>query len=215
LNHRNLIASALALAGCPAALGAIVNELVPTWRGDANATYSGWDVFTSAYGGPNAPDQPGSSGASLFNFGPGAIITGGGNLYGSGGPLSIFLTGGVLNAPNAPLEVVLNVGTAGTFLDDASVLFTAITATGTVNYTPSASELRYDQPIPGFGATQTRAYTWDLSALPVTALGYQITFRSAEQFMSLTGVAVDIRFIPAPAAGVVLLAGLGRGRRRR
>jgi hypothetical protein len=215
LNHRNLIASAMSLACGPVALAGIVNEYVPSWRGEANATYSGWDNFTSAYAGPNAPDQPGSSPASLFNFGPGAIITGGGNIYGSSGPLSIFITGGVLNAPNVPLEVVLNVGTAGTFLDDASVTFNAIVSGGTTSFAPTSSELRYDQPVPGFGATQTRTYRWDLSALPVSALGYQLTFRSAEQFMSLTGVAVDIRFVPAPAAGLLLLAGARGSRRRR
>lgn len=215
MSNRILVASALTFACASTTLAGIVNEYVPTWRGTSNATWSGWDGFTSAYAGPNAPDQPGSSIASLFNFGPGAIITGGGNIYGSAGPLSILITGGVLNAPNVPLEVVLNVGTGGTSLDTSSVSFTAITSTGLVNFSPTTSELRYDEPIPGFGANQTRAFTWDLSSLSIPALGYQINFRSVGQYMSLTGVAVDIRFIPAPAAGVVLLAGLRGGRRRR
>lgn len=215
MHNRNLIASALTFACAPAALAAIVNEYVPSWRGGPNTTYSGWDVFTSAYAGPNAPDQPGSSSASLFNFGPGAIISGSGNIYGSAGPLSIFITGGVLNAPNMPLEVVLNVATAGTFLDNSSVLFTAITSSGTVNFAPTTSELRYDEPIPGFGSTQTRAFTWDLSSMPVAAIGYQISFRSEGQYMSLTAAAVDVRFVPAPAAGLMLLAGFRGSRRRR
>jgi len=215
LSNRLLIASASTFACASTALAGIVNEYVPAWRGSANATYSGWDAFTSAYAGPNAPDEAGSAQASLFNFGPGAIVTGGGNIYGSSGPLSIFITGGVLSAPNAPLEVVLNVGTAGTFLDTSSVTFSAITSTGTVGFAPTTSELRFDQPTPGFGSVQTRTFTWDLSALPISAVGYQITFRSVEQYMSLTGVAVDLRFIPTPAAGVVLLAGLRGSRRRR
>lgn len=213
--HRSLIVCTLAFASGPVALAGIVNEYVPTWRGSATATYSGWDVFTSAYAGPNAADEAGSSLASLFNFGPGAIITGGGNIYGSGGPLSIFITGGVLSAPNSPLDVVLNVGTAGTSLDASSVSFSAITAAGTVSFAPTTSELRYDEPTPGFGAVQTRAFSWNLSSLSIPALGYQITFRSVGQFMSLTGVAVDMRFVPTPAAGLILLAGLRGSRRRR
>lgn len=215
MSNRTLIASALAFACAPAALGGIVNAYVPTWRGDANATYSGWDSFTSAYAGANAADAAGSSVASLFNFGPGAIITGGGNIYGSGGPLLIFINGGVLAAPNSPLEVVLNVGTAGTSLDLSSVTFSAITANGLVSLAPTASSLRYDEPVPGFGAVQTRAFTWDLSTQSIPALGYQMSFRSSEQFMSLTGVSIDMRFVPAPAAGVLVLAGLRGGRRRR
>jgi len=215
LSDRTLIASALTFACAPAALGGIVNAYVPTWRGDSNATYSAWDTFTSAYLGPNSPDASGSALATLFNFGPGAIISGGGNIYGSGGPLFILINGGVLNAPNSPLEVVLNVGTAGTGLDLSSVTFTAITANGLMDFAPTTSELRYDEPIPGFGATQTRAFTWDLSSLSIPALGYQMSFRSSSPFMSLTGVSVDMRVVPAPAVGFILLAGLRGGRRRR
>lgn len=216
MNHQNfVIASALALASAPISLAGIVNEYVPVWRGGPNTTYSGWDVFTSPYAGPNAADEPGSSPATLFNFGAGSVITGSGNIYGFHSPLLILINGGVLNAPSLPLEVVLNIGTGGSLLDTSSVTFSAITSTGLVSFSPTTSELRYDLEIPGFGSTQTRAFTWDLSSLSVPAYGYQIGFRSVEDHMALTGVAVDIRYVPTPAAGVVILAGLTRSRRRR
>jgi len=198
-----------------AALAAIVNPAIPAWRGAPNATFSGWESFTSAYAGPNAPDQPGSSLASLFNFGPGAFLTGSGNIYGSSSPLVITVEGGILAAPNVPLEVVLNVGTIGTFLDDDSVVFTVLTYAGEFDFAPDTVELRHDAPIPGFGSIQTRAYRWDLAAAGLDAVGYRISFRSQEINMSLDGVTVDIRFVPVPGLALVPLAGLVAGRRRR
>ena len=77
----------LCIAGSASA--ELVNPVVPAWRGDANTAFAQWESFTSADGGPNAPEQ--GAGGTCFNFGPGAIIASSGNLYGAGGALNIHV----------------------------------------------------------------------------------------------------------------------------
>jgi hypothetical protein len=198
-----------------------VNPLIPAWRGTPNTTYMGWENFTSAYGGANLPDSAGSSNlGSLYNFGPGALLTGGNDIYGLNGPLYITMLGGILAPARNPLEVVLNVSTIGTPINPATVKFSLMdNFGGFVQLNPTITDIRSDVPYELGGSVQTIAFTWTLPPNLIAATQWQVNFSSFGAHTDLDAVSLDMRFIPAPGAMSVLamLGGGGMicGRRRR
>ncbi|MFM7806718.1 MAG: hypothetical protein ACKPEA_02160, partial [Planctomycetota bacterium] len=148
----------------------VVNPLVPTWRGNANTMFMGWETFTIAYAGANAADMAGSSNlANLFNFGPGAVLTSAPmptGIYNATGPLSIMIMGGVTSAPRNPTEVVMNLASAGTGISNASVALTLFDNAGNSSrLTPAATSTRSSAP-DGFGGTAvTTAFSWNIAPL--------------------------------------------------
>jgi hypothetical protein len=205
-----------------AASAGVVNPLVPTWRGQANTMFMGWETFSSAYAGANAADMSGSSNlASLFNFGPGAILTGSPlptGIYNPSGTLAIMIMGGVTSAPRNPTEVVMNVASAGTGIVNGTVALTLFDNAGNSRrVTPTDISNRSSAP-DGFGGTAaTTAFSWTIDPLAFNATRWQIDFSSAAPHAILDAVTLDLKLVPTPGALAVLAAfagGTPRGRRR-
>lgn len=201
----------------------LVNPLTPSWRGASNTMYMGWDVFTSAYAGANAADMPGSSSlGSLFNFGPGAILTAAPmptGIYNATGPISIMIMGGVTSAPRNPTEVVMNVASAGTGISNASVALTLFDNSGNSRrLSPTSTALR-NSASDGFGGTAvTTAFSWNIDPVAWNTTRWQIDFASTAPHAILDAVSLDFKLVPTPGALAVLAAfagGTSRGRRRR
>ena len=218
-NGSVVVALAVAAAASSAFAG-VVNPLVPAWRGSANTMYMGWENFMSASAGANAADMAGSSNlASLFNFGPGAIITGAPTgIYNPTGPLSIMIMGGVSSAPRNPTEVVMNLASAGTGINNASVALTLFDNSGnSKRITPTSTSTRSSTP-DGFGGTAvTTAFSWTVDPIAWSTTRWQIDFSSIAPHAILDAVTLDFKLVPAPGALAVLAAfvgGTSRGRRR-
>ena len=215
------IAFGIATAACVAASASagLVNPLIPGWAGGPQTQYAAWESFTQAGGGANLPDQAGSAPYSLMNYSAGAVISGSGNIYGAGSPLFIMIMGGTLGNAANPTEVVMNVATAGSVLDLASVRLWLFDNAGHYAFAgPSASQLRADAPSPPQGSAQTWAFTWSIANPTFVATGFRLEFLASAANMSLDAVRVDINYAPIPAPGAfALLAGAGAlvGRRRR
>ena len=215
---RSIYVSMLAVAAVSASAHAgLVNPLIPSWSGGANTQRAQWDSFTQPSGGANVPDLAGSSPFSLFNFGPGAFVTGGGNIYSQTGVLSIMLMGGTPNNASTPAQVVMNVATAGSTLNLASVRLWLFDNSGnSMSIAPALSELRADSPTPPQGAAQTWAFTWNTAGIPLTATGFRVEFSASAPSMSLDAVRLDMQYVPAPGAFALLaISGMTAFRRRR
>jgi hypothetical protein len=217
---------AAALAGAAVATVAsagVVNPLVPSWRGSANTMFMGWDVFTSAYAGANAADMAGSSTlGTLFNFGPGAVLTAAPlptGIYNATGPLSIMIMGGVTNAPRNPMEVVMNLADAGTNINQNSVRLTLFDNAGNSSVFMPGTKAERSNTSDGFGGkAKTIAYTWTIDPLAWNSTRWQIDFSSSAPHAILDAVTLDFKLVPTPGALAVLAAfagGTSRGRRRR
>ena len=215
---RSIYASMLAVAAVSASAHAgLVNPLIPGWSGGANTQRAQWDSFTQPSGGANLPDFAGSSPFTLMNFGPGAFITGSGNMYSQTGVLSIMVIGGTLNNAATPTQVVMNVATAGSTLNLASVRLSLFDNSGnSMSIAPALSELRADSPTPPQGAAQTWAFTWNTAGVPLTATGFRVEFSAGAPSMSLDAVRLDMQYAPTPGAVALLaISGLTAFRRRR
>ena len=115
-----------------------------------------------------------------------AFITGGGNLYSQTGALYIMIMGGTLNNAATPTQVVMNVATAGSTLNLASVRLSLFDNSGSsMSISPALSELRADSPTPPQGAAQTWAFTWNTAGVPLTATGFRVEFSAGAPSMSL------------------------------
>jgi hypothetical protein len=208
----------LAVAAVSASAHAgLVNPLIPGWSGGANTQRAQWDSFTQPSGGANVPDLAGSSPFSLMNFGPGAFITGSGNIYSQTGALYIMIMGGTLNNAATPTQVVMNVATAGSTLNLASVRLSLFDNSGnSMSIAPALSELRADSPTPPQGSAQTWAFTWNTAGVPLTATGFRVEFSAGAPSMSLDAVRLDMQYAPTPGAWALLaISGLTASRRRR
>ena len=203
------IAATLIFAGSVSA--DLVNPDIPSWRGDANTTFAQWDSFTSADGGPNAPEQGG--GFNLYNFGTGAIIASSGNLYGAGGALNIHVY-----PAGPPLfnmqEAVVNISFAGNPIDvDGMRAYVGDQSSG--QFVDGVAEFR------GGGGSafspQTWAVTFDLSNVAFGFQGLSFFFDSNDASnSSLDALSIDVLGSPIPAPGALVAMGLlGVARRRR
>ena len=205
----------------------LVNPLTPSWRGATNTMFMGWDVFTSAYAGANAADMAGSSNlGSLFNFGPGSVLTSTPpmptGIYNPTGPLSIMIMGGVTAAPRNPTEMVLNIASAGTGISNASVAITLFDNSGNSRrFTPGTTTTRSSAPDGFTGTAVTTAFWFTIDSLAWSCSRWQVDFSSTGPHALLDAVSLDINFstpVPGPGALSVLatlLPGATRGRRRR
>jgi hypothetical protein len=184
----------------------LVNPLVPTWRDDSNTDYAGWESFTNAAGGPNAPEE--GSGFNLYNFGVGSIIASSGNLYGAGGPLDIHVYS---DGEFAASQAVLSFSFLGNPIDTGNVR--AFFEGGYVD--PLLSELRSEQDFGGF-IKQTWSFSFDFSNLSGASSSVAFFFNSGDLAnTSLDAVSVDILSVPGPGALALLgLAGVASRRRR-
>ena len=207
------------LAATSVASAGLVNPFIPSWAGSANTQFAQWDSFTQASGGPNAPDSAGSSPFSLFNFAPGALITGSGNIYSQTSALYIMIMGGSLGNAATPTDIVMNVATAGSVMDTGSVKLSIFDNAGhSAVLSPTSAELRADAPVPPQGSAQTWAFSWSIGNLGFAATGFRIEFLASAPSMSLDAVRLDMGYSPVPAPGAIALlaiAGIPLARRRR
>lgn len=213
------VSSIAAAAFCVASSHAgLVNPLIPAWAGAPGTQSAQWDSFTQASGGANLPDTAGSSPFSLMNFAPGAFITGSGNLYSMSSALYCMVMGGTLgNGTNgSPTQVIMNIATAGSVLNLSSVKLSLFDNSGSsLTLSPSASSLRADAPAQPQGSIQTWAFTWNIGSLPISATGFRFEFAASAPSMSLDAVRVDLQYVPAPGAIVLLAISAATLRRRR
>ncbi|MSR18881.1 MAG: hypothetical protein EXS00_06925 [Phycisphaerales bacterium] len=213
----SVAAGALAVGISSLAYAGFTNPLIPAWRGLPGTSMVGWESFTSASGGPNLPNFPGSGpSAALFNFGSGAMITSTGNMYGFAGALFINAFGGTLDQLT-PQQAVLNVSTAGTTLSLSSVSLTLSDNAGHMAaVSPDSYELRWESAPPdGQGVAQNLAFVWDINDIGFSATNWKLSFASMGASMSLDAATLDLNYVPAP--GVLAFIGIatfGRVRRR-
>jgi len=187
----------------------LVNPLIPDWRGDAGASFYEWDSFSSAYNAPNFNDS-GDAGGMLFNFAPGALITGSGNIYGFENPLNIHIYG------YGPLEqAVLNIASMGTEMDYSTVsLFVSDGENGQYfNYDSFATN--YYEEIPNFGANVSTSYTWDLSDFDGVITEWAVFVNGTSPHNVLDAVSVDIFSGAIPTPGALALLGIASLTRKR
>ena len=206
-----LIAICAVVSATSIASADLINPLEPTWRGDANTAFAQWDSFTSADGGPNAPEQ--GSGWNLFNFGQGAIIAGSGNLYGAAGALNIHVYPAAAPLFNMQ-EAVVNIAYQGNPIDiDGMQAYVGEAGSGT--YVSGTAELR-DQSTGGFGGA-TWAVSFDLSNVAFGFQSLSFFFDSGDLAnSSLDAISIDVLGSAVPAPGAIMALGLlGVTRRRR
>ena len=206
---------AVSVLAVSSAQAGLVNPLIQPWAGGPNSQFAQWDSFTSAYGGLNLPDTPGSAAFSLMNFSPDAFVTGSGNIYGPGSPLYVMAMGSAL-AGQTPYQVVANIATAGTFIPDGGVrlvFFNNLGSSITIN--PAVKEIRSESPTPPAGASRTTAFVFDTTAVTFASTGFRLEINGAPANMALDAVRLDLGYVPGPGALALMgIAALGIRRRR-
>jgi len=189
--------------------------VVPDFRGTENSTYQEWNVFTSAFNGPNIPDVATANAhgtAALFQTTPGAFLTSGGNIYSIGTVTTFTAKVPDFNmGPNYRTNVVLQIQILGTNIDLDSVRFNGLTF--------ARSELIRETPLGGFGGFG-RVWKFEWSNVSNNLPLNTIHFNSAASSMSLDRVAIDTSFsaVPEPSSGFLVALAVASGflhRRRR
>jgi hypothetical protein len=188
-----LVCGALLIAG-GAAWAGFTNPFTPTWRGQPDTEYGGWESFTSAVGGQNFPDLPQATtlDASIVQHDATAFLTGG-NIYSFSAPLSLTLSDTV---PGVLLELYLQTSTKGSELDYNAVKLRYIDSQGQTQLMPwtSYTQLAYNSTM---GVEVESLFRWDFSGLGQSISAYDIVMESAAPSMSLDAVALDTRFTDA------------------
>jgi hypothetical protein len=200
---------AVMLALVPAARAATNGFVLPSFRGEASTTYSGWENFTVGVGEPgNAGDLPDSDNAArLYQTAPGAMVLSSGNIYNGEGQSLFDLR---YTGDDLINRVTLQVRTLGTELDYDSVQLLAATATGPQTLGATRMELDREMfgpppPAPGSGSAVSSLWSWDLAGLGADY--FVISFAAAEVNLSLDSATLDVQLIPEPAPSILLLAG--------
>ena len=187
----------------------LVNPLIPSWAGDATASTYEWNSFTEAYQAPNFADTPFSPDVMLFNFTPGAIIAGSGNIYNPGGGLNIHMYGS-----SSFERAVLNIATSGTELnyEDTYLFVSSANEAETASIYATAIE-RSRVEVPGLGYNVTVAYEFDTSDVSFEIADWGFFYNGSNPHLSLDAVRLDLNTIPAP--GALLALGFAPMMRRR
>ncbi len=191
----------------PAALAGFTNPSAPSFRGQPDTQYAGWESFTSAFGGDNLPDDPltTSANAVIRQLAPGAILIGGGNVYHpSTAPVFVLED----DVPTDLLEVHLQTSTKGAELDYANVRLVYVDGGGAEVALPfdSRTELANN---PVMGVDVESLFVWDLTGVVDEVTQYELRFEGAVPHVSLDAVLLDTRF--APSAITAFCFGDGSG----
>ncbi len=212
--------AAIAAAALPA-LADTSTFAVPDYRGVPGATAGGWERLTVGFGQPgNVPDLPSTLGsASLVQTVPGAIATGGGNLYQGAGAAAYQINH---NPGEAVGLVTFQMRTLGTELDYGSVRLAYDVGAGIQYLAPSGRvelERGPSQGFPGFNVTSR----WDWNLTGTGATSYRIEMSATGPHQSLDSAMLDsakVGVVPEPSTWALLGAGaalvlwrLPRGRR--
>ena len=205
-------AAVAAVVIAPLAQGAIVNEAVPSWRGQANTVFAGWESFRSGSGGFNVADRAGSfCGCSLFNFGAGSVLDADGDIRAGDAGLDIKLVGGQFSTQRLR-SVVVNLATYDGCVDLAQMKLRLVDGAGAVTFIAPASLEELDQQIFDDGSIyRSRSYRFDvvdgyLSTGAVTQ--WRLEFTSSGG-MALDAITIDLDYNVVPSPGAMALAVLG------
>ncbi|MEM7306515.1 MAG: DUF6259 domain-containing protein [Planctomycetota bacterium] len=154
----------------------------PPFAGTSGAEFSGWDCFTIAFGGPNAPDDPSttSDDAYLTQGNPGAIITSACAIYHPFSFSAYLINDSV---PNDLQDVHLQTRTLGNPLDSNSAQLRYVDGGGGVIALSPASVTDL-----GAASGSELYFVWDLSGISDTVLSYEIAFLSIAPNTSLDAV---------------------------
>ena len=215
-NVTGFVAAAAACVVVSTASAGFVVEDVPTWRGDANTLYGGWENFSQANYAPNFAET-GNMGyfGSIYNFSGSAIIASSGNIYDPAGALNMHHY--VQDVSGDITDAVFNISSAGSGFNLDTVIFQWTAADGTSGYLDTDANVNFYQEIPGFGVSANMSWVYDLSGIDadVTSVGFIIQANGPHT--SYDAAAIDIRYTAIPAPGALALIGLAgvAGRRRR
>lgn len=216
-----LVSAAVAATAVVPVLADTSTFQVPDYRGLPGATSGGWERLTVAVGQPgNLPDLPSTlTAATLVQTVPGAIATGGGNLYQGAGAAAYEISH---NPGEAVGLVTFQMRTLGTELDYASVRLAYDVGAGVQFLAPSARlelERAPSQGFPGFNVTSR----WDWNLEGTGATSYRIEMTATGPHQSLDSAMLDsakVGVVPEPTTWALLGAGaamvlwrLPRGRR--
>ncbi len=197
-------AAVAAVASSASAQGDFTAAVTPSFRGTPCAVYGAWDVFTSAYNGPNVPDLAGSnSAATLTQLFPGAILTSTGNIY---HPTQILAFRVDDTVAHDVQEVVLQTAALGNPQNHGSFILSFVNAGGqsvvlppteltVLVFTPQAREELYVR--------------WDLSGQADTILAYRLDWVASASNSALASLLLDVRTDCPP--GVAQCFGDGTG----
>lgn len=205
-------AAIAAVVIAPLAQGAIVNEAVPEWRGQANTIFAGWESFMSGSGGFNVADRAGSfCGCSLFNFGAGSVLDADGDIRAGDAGLDVKLVGGQFSTQRLR-SVVVNLATYDGCVDLEQMKLRLVDGAGAVTFIAPASLEELDQQVFDDGSIyRSRAYRFDvvdgyLSTGAVTQ--WRLEFTSSGG-MALDAITIDLDYNVVPSPGALALAVLG------
>lgn len=182
--------------------------VVPNFRGQTGAQFAGWEVFTSASGGANTPDLPGSSApATLLQLNTNALITGSGNIYNLADK-SLFE---IRDTSAVPLDkIVLQVRTAGTELDYTSVKLTIGSQVYSAPVRTELDRVSFGVPnTPGSGVFVSSLWEWDLHGAQAGPNNLQISFGAADPSLSFDSATLDTSIQAVPEPGTLALLGVG------
>ena len=156
------------------------NPQVPSFRGAPGTEFSGWDEFTSAFGGLNEPDEAmtNSDDTNLSQHAAGAILTSTCNIY-NPAATSSFEINDTVSADL--LQVVLQIRSLGSPLDVTSIV---LTTAGGRSVTPTVAELTPDLEW---------LLEWDLASTSELITSYSISFAAIGPNYSLDGARLDTR----------------------
>jgi uncharacterized protein (TIGR03382 family) len=205
-------AAIAAVVIAPLAQGAIVNEAVPAWRGQTNTVFSGWESFSSGFGGFNSANRSGSfCGCSLFNFGAGSVLDADGDIRAGDAGLDIKLVGGQFSTQRLR-SVVVNLATWDGCVESSQMKLRLVSGDGAVTFIAPLELEERDQQVFNDGSIyRSRAYRFDvidgyLSSGAVSQ--WRLEFTSSAG-MALDAIAIDLDFNAVPSPGAMALAVLG------
>ena len=205
-------AAIAAVVIAPLAQGAIVNEAVPEWRGQANTIFAGWESFMSGSGGFNVADRAGSfCGCSLFNFGAGSVLDADGDIRAGDAGLDVKLVGGQFSTQRLR-SVVVNLASYDGCVELGQMKLRLVDGAGAVTFIAPASLEERDQQIFDDGSIyRSRSYRFDvvdgyLSTGAVTQ--WRLEFTSSGG-MALDAITIDLDYNVVPSPGAMALAVLG------
>jgi hypothetical protein len=161
----------------------------PPFHGAPCTQFSGWESFTQASGGANAPDDPNSTttNSAVIQTVAGGVITAQGNIDHLTQPPHYLVTE---TAPADVQEVVLQVSILLNQVNWSNVTLSYIGPGGMIHsLSPTNSQYLVFQM-----GHEERLLSWDLSGVADTVLAYQVDIAATNSFTTLDAVKLDSRY---------------------